>query len=132
MQPSSYRLWFLHSDVLDNADEDFVEPVEAAGGELLIALATQIAAKGCTLPTMKYGFVHPKVREEVLHASGLYRLTEQPLQPEQAANMVGRIALPVVGFLINHNRVQPFPDQPLVFRRLEGLYLDGQIGKVLA
>ena len=49
-----------------------------------------MAARGVTLPDIKYVFIHPYCRTTVLHQSGLDALGEQRIDAELMANMTGR------------------------------------------
>jgi HrpA-like RNA helicase len=85
------RVWLIHSDVIDNEDEDEIA-LPDADGQRVVALATVIGARSITLDGMRYAILHPAVRDEVLHASGISRLVDEPLSRELEGNMCGRVA----------------------------------------
>ena len=80
----------LHSDVIGNEDEEDVYIPDDAGRRTLI-LSTVIGARTVTLPKLKYAFIHPAVRTEVLHESGITRLSDEHVSEELAGNMCGRV-----------------------------------------
>ena len=89
--PIDYRCEILHSDVLGE-DETEQEQLPAADGRHpLLVLASSVAARAVTLPSMKYVFLHPYTRTSVLHASGLLDLVDEAVDPELEANMAGRV-----------------------------------------
>ena len=61
-----YVCHMLHSDVLDEHEEQQVELGAAAGP--LVLLASSVAARAVTLPDIKYVVIHPNTRGSVLHA----------------------------------------------------------------
>ena len=74
-----------------NEVEDKVQ-FPKANGHRVVALATTIGARTITLENMKYAILHPAMRDEVLHASGISRLVDEPLSSELEGNMCGRVA----------------------------------------
>ena len=63
--PLEYHCEMLHSEVLDEDEEEQVS-LEDTGCSLLI-LASSVAARAVTLPRIKFVFIHPHTRASVLH-----------------------------------------------------------------
>ena len=85
------RVWKLHSDVIDDTDEAMPEMLDVAGNRKVV-LSTVIGARTVTLEDIRYVFVHPAIREEVLHASGIKKLVDVPVTKELEGNKCGRTA----------------------------------------
>ena len=81
----------LHSDLLgeEETSQDQFEASSAHVGQQLY-LSSLIAARGVTLPNIKYVFIHPFSRTTFLHQSGLETLGNEPISGELMANEAGR------------------------------------------
>ena len=64
-----YQAQRLHSDAL-GLEEDEQKPEEADDRCTLVVLSSVIAARGVTLPDIRYVFIHPYCRRTLLHQSG--------------------------------------------------------------
>ena len=62
------ELLSLHSDLLGEQEDE--QDHSYLGNGTLVALSSVIAARGVTLPDMKYVFIHPHCRVSILHQSG--------------------------------------------------------------
>jgi hypothetical protein len=87
----SLTVWLLHSDTLGNEDETDID-LPDLDNERVVALSTIIGARTITFDKMRYAIVHPAVRVEVLHASGISCLCDEALSSELEGNMRGRVA----------------------------------------
>ena len=67
-EKQEYDCQTLHSDVLGEEEEE--EQLAVESEQKVLILASSIAARGVTLQSMKYAFLHPRTRTSVLHASG--------------------------------------------------------------
>ncbi len=47
------------------------------GTQASIVLASSVAARAVTLPSMKYVLIHPHTRTSVLHSSGILELVDE-------------------------------------------------------
>ena len=83
-------MWMLHSDIV-GTDRERNQELNDPRTAPLIALSTIIGARGVTLPNMRYAFLHPKMRTNALHSSGLSQLSDEPLSVEVEGNQVGRV-----------------------------------------
>ena len=92
------RVWLIHSDAVGNEDEDEIDLPDADGGQRVVALATVIGARTIGFTGMKYAILHPAVRAEALHGSGISRLVDEPLSSELEGNMCGRVGRLSPGF----------------------------------
>ena len=81
----------LHSHLLGEGEtsQDHAETSSAGQGRQLY-LSSLIAARGVTLPDIKYVFIHPYNRTTYLHQSGLETLGNERINAELNANMTGR------------------------------------------
>ena len=81
----------LHSDILGKGEDsqDNAECRLNVRGRK-VYLSSLVAARGVTLPDIKYVFISPYGRTTVLHQSGLDTLEEGRIDAELMANMVGR------------------------------------------
>ena len=77
----------LHSDLLGEGEssQENAEISSAAEGRQLY-LSSLIAARGVTLPGIKYVFIHPETRTTFLHQSGLETLGNERITAELMAN----------------------------------------------
>ena len=81
----------LHSDPLGEG-EDSKDNAESRNNRRgrRVYLSSLVAARGVTLPDIKYVFIHPYCRTTVLHQSGLDALGEQRIDAELMVNMTRR------------------------------------------
>ena len=81
----------LHSHLLGEGEtsQDNAETSSSADGRQLY-LSSLIAARGVTLPDIKYVFIHPYNRTTFLHQSGLETLGDERISAELNANETGR------------------------------------------
>ena len=91
----------LHSDLLgeEETNQDHLEASSAHAGQQLY-LSSLIAARGVTLPNIKYVFIHPFGRTTFLHQSGLETLGNEPISGELMANEAGRAGRTIPGKVV--------------------------------
>ena len=106
----------VHSETIDDEEEDVIWDSGIWGGAKLVVLASRIAAKSVTLPSLQYAFLHPKSRDKVLHASGLERLWDEYVDDELANQQSGRVARVSPGLVTFFDAVD---DTPLALRALD-------------
>ena len=82
-------VWMLHSEIV-GTDQEEDQDVEDPEGAPLIVLSTIVGPRGVTLPKIRYVFLHPHMRAEALHSSGLSQLLGEPLAVEVGGNQIGR------------------------------------------
>ena len=89
--------------LLQEADKDLNVPICHSGADesdqmipedqtVFVILATTIAARTLTIPSLKYCIIHPAVRHSVMHPSGIQMLPHMPVSQEILRNMEGRVA----------------------------------------
>ena len=110
------KIWKVHSETIDDAAEEVIWDETAVHDEKLLVLASKIAAKSVTLPSLKYAFLHPKARDKVLHSSGRERLWDEWIDPELANQESGRVARVSPGLVTFHGLID---DSFLALRALE-------------
>ena len=90
----------LHSELMgvDEEEQGYLQEVENG----LLLLASSVAARAVTLPSLKYVFIHPQARTTVMHSSGIMELVSERVDPElemQEAGRAGRTCDGVVTYL---------------------------------
>ena len=82
----------LHSHLLGEGEtsQENAETSSAGEGRQLY-LSSLIAARGVTLPDIKYVFIHPYSRTTFLHQSGPETVGDERISAELNANMTGRV-----------------------------------------
>ena len=91
----------LHSHLLGEGEysQDNAETYSSANARKLY-LSSLIAARGVTLPNIRYVFIHPYARTTFLHQSGLETLGEERINAELNANQTGRAGRTANGVVI--------------------------------
>ena len=90
----------LHSDCLGlGEDEQKHEVQDVRRNRTLVILSSVIAARGVTLPDIKYVFMQPHCRKTLLHQSGCDVLGNEVVDAELLANMAGRAGRTVPGLV---------------------------------
>ena len=85
------QIMTLHSDCLGlGEDEQKHEVQDVRRNRTLVILSSVIAARGVTLPNIKYVFIHPHCRKTLLHQSGCDVLGDELVEAELLSNMGGR------------------------------------------
>ena len=98
---ASVNIVRLHSDLLGEGEssQDNLEDSSADEGQQLY-LSSLIAARGVTLPNIKYVFIHPCSRTTFLHQSGLETLGNERISGELMANEAGRAGRTAAGKVV--------------------------------
>ena len=91
----------LHSHLLGEGEtsQENAETSSAGEGRQLY-LSSLIAARGVTLPDIKYVFIHPYNRTTFLHQSGLETLGNERITGELIANETGRAGRTAAGKVV--------------------------------
>ena len=91
----------LHSHLLgeEETSQEHAECAAAGEGRQLF-LSSLVAARGVTLPDIKYVFIHPHNRTTYLHQSGLDTLGDERISAELSANEAGRGGRTAAGHVV--------------------------------
>ena len=78
----------LHSELMgvDEEEQGYLQEVKNG----LLLLASSVAARAVTLPSLKYVFIHPQARTTVMHSSGIMELLSERVDPELEMQKAGR------------------------------------------
>ena len=91
----------LHSHLLGEGEysQDNADTYSSANARKLY-LSSLIAARGVTLPNIRYVFIHPYNRTTFLHQSGLETLGDERISAELSANETGRAGRTAPGTVV--------------------------------